>query len=180
LCDAKLAVLAGVAPDVLQNNLFQVSVLRGDAAIFVYDLSVRSGLRDHPTVFRSFWRDPLAGEAIEQAIDAAPAPTCCPRLDNNILPNFQVLLQCLDQRAMATLVPPAWPQIPNQSVSEIVHLNSDVDAGVVVGPSFRDPMMHVCEEQCESDQVPARSMRCVGRVIPTGIALIGIWNGRST
>jgi 4-amino-4-deoxy-L-arabinose transferase-like glycosyltransferase len=72
-----------------------------------------------------------AGQSIEQAIRAAPAPAYCLRLDTNIFFYLHVPLRCLDLQGMAALSPPAWLLMPHDAVAEFAKLRPDLDVRIV-------------------------------------------------
>jgi len=130
-----LAVLAGIGWDALEKSAYLgfrrlAGALLGALAVYQFVLVIVV----MPLFADRFGETRLAGEAIEQAIRAAPAPAYCLGLDTNELFYMRAPLQCLDLQGMAALTPPAWLLMPRPSVADFAHLRPDLDVRVVVGP----------------------------------------------
>jgi hypothetical protein len=78
-----------------------------------------------------FGQTRIAGQSIERAIRAAPAPAYCLRLDTNIFFYVHEPLRCLDLNGMAALTPPAWLLMPHPAVAEFMQLRPDLDVHIV-------------------------------------------------
>jgi hypothetical protein len=128
-----LAVLAGIAWDGLAKSRYEI-VRRGAGTVLcllmVYQIVLVVVIM--PLFADRFGETRLAGNAIEQAIRAAPAPAYCLRADTNMFFYVQVPLQCLDLRAMAALTPPAWLLMPHPAVADFAKLRPDLDVRIVV------------------------------------------------
>jgi 4-amino-4-deoxy-L-arabinose transferase-like glycosyltransferase len=72
-----------------------------------------------------------AGQSMQQAIDTAPAPAYCLRLDTNPFFYLHVPLRCLDLNGMAALTPPAWLLMPHSAVEEFRKLRPDLEVRIV-------------------------------------------------
>jgi 4-amino-4-deoxy-L-arabinose transferase-like glycosyltransferase len=128
-----LAVLAGMSWDALQKSRYLA--IRRFAAValslfIVYQVVLVVVIM--PLFADRFGETRLAGEAIERAIRAAPAPAYCLRLDTNILFYVREPFRCLDLQGLAALTPPAWLLIPHPAVAEFARLRPDLDVRIMV------------------------------------------------
>jgi hypothetical protein len=85
-----------------------------------------------PLFARHFGETRVAGQAIERAISAAPAPAYCLGLDTNVFFYLHAPPRCLDLEGMAAVTPPAWLLIPHSAVPIFATLRPDVDARIVL------------------------------------------------
>lgn len=128
-----LAVLAGIAWDGLEKSRYSAVrrfVATALSLLIVYQIVLVVVIM--PLFADRFGETRLAGEKIEQAIRAAPAPAYCLRIDTNVFFYLQVPLQCLDLRGMAALTPPGWLLMPHPAVAEFARLRPDLDIRVAV------------------------------------------------
>lgn len=130
-----VAVLAGISWDRLEKSRY-VPVRRFAATalalLIVYQLVLVIVIM--PLFADRFGETRLAGQAIERAVRAEPAPAYCSALDTNMLFYVHVPFHCLDMQGLAALTPPAWLLIPRPAVTEFTRLRPDLDVRIVVGP----------------------------------------------
>jgi 4-amino-4-deoxy-L-arabinose transferase-like glycosyltransferase len=127
-----LAVLAGIAWDRLE--ICRYVILRRTAttvlcvlAVYQFALSIVAV----PLLRQRFEENRVAGEAIEHAILAEPAPAYCLRLDTDVFFYVHVPLRCLDLHGMAALDPPAWLLMPHSAIAEFAKLRPDLNVRIV-------------------------------------------------
>jgi 4-amino-4-deoxy-L-arabinose transferase-like glycosyltransferase len=128
-----VAVLAGIAWDALEKSRY--TILRRVAApivclLVIYQIVLVVVIM--PVFAERFGETRLAGKAIQQAIDVAPAPAYCLRLDTNIFFYMRTPPRCLDLPHLAALSPPIWLLIPHPTVAEFTRLRSDLDVRIAV------------------------------------------------
>jgi hypothetical protein len=127
-----LAVLAGIAWDRLEVSRY-VIMRRAATTVLcllaIYQLAL--SIVAAPLLPQRFGESRLAGEAIEQAILAEPAPAYCLRLDTNVFFYVHVPIRCLDLQGMAALEPPAWLLMPHPAVAEFAKLRPDLNVRIV-------------------------------------------------
>jgi hypothetical protein len=127
-----LAVLAGIAWDRLEVSRYVI--MRRTATTVLCLLAIYQLVLSTvavPLLPQRFGESRLAGEAIEQAILAEPAPAYCLRLDTNVFFYVHVPLRCLDLQRMAALEPPAWLLMPHPAVTEFAKLRPDLNVRIV-------------------------------------------------
>jgi 4-amino-4-deoxy-L-arabinose transferase-like glycosyltransferase len=130
---ASLAVLAGIGWDALEKSGHSiVRRIAGTVLGLLVAYQVVLVVAIMPMFSDRFGETRLAGNAIERAIRAAPAPAYCLRLDTNVFFYLRVPLQCLDLGGMAALTPPAWLLMPHPAVSEFARLRPDLDVQIVL------------------------------------------------
>jgi hypothetical protein len=130
-----LAVLGGIAWDAMKEPRSLPG--RRAAAIAVsllaaYQIVLVTVVM--PLFADRFGETRIAGEAIGEAVRAAPAPAYCLHLDTNLLFYAKISVQCLDINGLAALNPPAWLLIPAPYLEDLTRLRPDVRFNVVVGP----------------------------------------------
>jgi 4-amino-4-deoxy-L-arabinose transferase-like glycosyltransferase len=129
---SSLAVLAGIAWDRLEVSRY-VIMRRAATTVLcllaIYQLAL--SIVAAPLLPQRFGESRLAGEAIEQAILAEPAPAYCLRLDTNVFFYVHVPIRCLDLQGMAALEPPAWLLMPHPAVAEFAKLRPDLNVRIV-------------------------------------------------
>ena len=128
-----VAVLAGVAWDALEKSRY--AVLRRVVGtmlclLIVYQIVLVVAIM--PLFADRFGETRLAGKAIERAIDAAPAPAYCLRLDTNLFFYMRTPPRCLDLQSMAAQNPPFWLLAPHPTVAEFAQLRPDLDVQIAV------------------------------------------------
>jgi 4-amino-4-deoxy-L-arabinose transferase-like glycosyltransferase len=127
-----LAVLAAIAWDRLEMSRY-VLMRRGATTVLclLVAYQIVLSVAGIPLVRWRFEEDRTAGQAIEQAILAEPAPAYCLRLDTNVFFYVHVPLRCLDLQSMAALDAPAWLLMPHTSVEEFAKLRPDLNVRIV-------------------------------------------------
>jgi 4-amino-4-deoxy-L-arabinose transferase-like glycosyltransferase len=127
-----LAVLAGIAWDRLGTSRYVV--MRRAATTVLCVLVIYQSVLSIvvvPLLRQRFEENRMAGNAIEQAILADPAPAYCLRLDTNVFFYVHMPLRCLDLQGMAKLEPPAWLLMPHASIAEFTRLRPDLNARIM-------------------------------------------------
>lgn len=130
-----LAVLAGIAWDRLEKSRY--AVMRRVTAIMLSLLVVYQVLLVvvvMPVFADRFGETRIAGEAIGQAIRAAPAPAYGVWLDTDVLFYAKIPLQRLEPTDVAAISAPAWLVIPAPDLAEFSRLRPDLKPSVAVGP----------------------------------------------
>jgi 4-amino-4-deoxy-L-arabinose transferase-like glycosyltransferase len=127
-----LAVLAAIAWDRLGKSRY--AIMRRVATtvlclLMIYQIVLVTIAV--PLFADRFGQTRIAGQSIERAIRAAPAPAYCLRLDTNIFFYVHEPLRCLDLNGMAALTPPAWLLMPHPAVAEFMQLRPDLDVHIV-------------------------------------------------
>jgi hypothetical protein len=127
-----LAVLAAIAWDRLGKSRY--AIMRRVATtvlclLMIYQIVLVT--MAVPLFADRFGQTRIAGQSIERAIRAAPAPAYCLRLDTNIFFYVHEPLRCLDLNGMAALTPPAWLLMPHAAVAEFMQLRPDLDVHIV-------------------------------------------------
>ncbi len=127
-----LAVLAGIAWDRLEISRY-VLMRRGATTVLcllaIYQVVLSVAVV--PLLRQRFEANRLAGQAIDAAIRAEPAPAYCLRLDTDVFFYVHVPLRCLDLQGMAALDPPAWLLMPHTSVAEFAKMRPDLNVRIV-------------------------------------------------
>jgi hypothetical protein len=77
----------------------------------------------------------IAGEAITQAIRAAPAPVFCMGLPSNQLFYVRAAVACRDAAGLAAVSAPAWLIMPGDMVPAFARTRADLDVHVVIATS---------------------------------------------
>jgi 4-amino-4-deoxy-L-arabinose transferase-like glycosyltransferase len=127
-----LAVLAAIAWDRLEKSRYAIMRRVATTALcllMIYQFVLVTIAV--PLLADRFGETRIAGQSIEQAIRAAPAPAYCLRLDTNIFFYVHVPLRCLDLHGMAALIPPAWLLMPHAAVAQFMQLRPDLDVQIV-------------------------------------------------
>ena len=127
-----VAVLAAIAWDRLEKSRY--AMLRPAATTIVCLLILYQVVLVTvavPLLADRFGEARIAGQSIEQAIRAEPAPAYCLRIDTNIFFYVHVPLKCLDLTSMAALTPPAWLLMPRAAVTEFEKLRPDLKVRIV-------------------------------------------------
>jgi hypothetical protein len=128
-----VAVLAGIAWDALEKSWYAAVRRVGGMALCVLIIfQVALVTIVMPLFARHFGETRVAGQAIERAISAAPAPAYCLGLDTNVFFYLHAPPRCLDLEGMAAVTPPAWLLIPYLAVPVFATLRPDVDARIVL------------------------------------------------
>ena len=127
-----VAVLAAVAWDRLEKSRY-VMMRRVATTVLCLLMLYQFALVTVavPLFADRFGEARTAGQSIEQAIRAAPAPAYCLRLDTNPFFYVHVPLHCLDLQGMAALTPPAWLLMPHAAVVEFMQLRPDLSVQIV-------------------------------------------------
>lgn len=127
-----LAVLAAIAWDRLGTSRYAI-MRRATTTVLcllmIYQFVI--AIVVVPLLAERFGETRIAGQSIERAIRAAPAPAYCLRLDTNIFFYVHVPLRCLDLHGMAALTPPAWLLMPRAAVAEFAALRPDLTVQIV-------------------------------------------------
>jgi 4-amino-4-deoxy-L-arabinose transferase-like glycosyltransferase len=128
-----VAVLAGVAWDAVEKSRYAI-IKRVTATMLcllvIYQIVLVVVIM--PLFADRFGETRIAGQTIERAVAAAPAPAYCLRLDTNLFFYMHVPLQCLDLGGMAALTPPAWLLMPRPAVSDFARLRPDLELRIAV------------------------------------------------
>jgi len=128
-----VAVLAGIAWDALEESKYSILRRLTGALLclfLIYQFVLVVVIM--PLFFDRFGASRIAGQAIERAIRAAPAPAFCTGLDTNQLFYMREPIRCIDLPGMASIMPPAWLIIPSDQFPGFVRLRPDLDVGVVI------------------------------------------------
>jgi 4-amino-4-deoxy-L-arabinose transferase-like glycosyltransferase len=143
-----LAVLAGIAWDRLEWSRY--AVMRQITAVMLALLTVYQVLLVlviMPLFADRFGETRLAGEAIGQAIRAAPARSYGVYLDTDVLFYSKIPLQRLDMNGLGVISPPAWLVIPAPDLAQFDKLRPDLKTSVTVGPLTEKQLTVVRVEQ---------------------------------
>jgi 4-amino-4-deoxy-L-arabinose transferase-like glycosyltransferase len=128
-----VAVLAGMAWDAVEKSRYAiVKRVAGTMLCLLMIYQIVLVVVIMPLFADRFGETRIAGQTIERALAAAPAPAYCLRLDTNLFFYMHVPLQCLDLRGMAALTPPAWLLMPYPAVLDFKQLRPDLELRIAV------------------------------------------------
>ena len=128
-----VAVLAGMAWDAVEKSRYAiVKRVAGTMLCLLMIYQIVLVVVIMPLFADRFGETRIAGQTIERALAAAPAPAYCLRLDTNLFFYMHVPLQCLDLRGMAALTPPAWLLMPYPAVLDFKQQRPDLELRIAV------------------------------------------------
>ncbi|MDO8977942.1 MAG: glycosyltransferase family 39 protein [Afipia sp.] len=131
-CAPALAVLAGFAWEALAGTAY--ARFRGVTVIAVCALaSFQIALANvvMPVFADRFGASRIAGQTIERAVRADPAPAFCTDLATNQLFYARVRIRCIDAQNIASVTAPAWLIMPRDQAPLLAQLKSGQTARVV-------------------------------------------------
>lgn len=131
-CVPALAVLAGFAWDALAGKAY--ARFRGITVIAVCALAAfQIALANVvvPLFADRFGASRIAGQTIERAIRADPAPAFCTDLATNQLFYARLQIRCIDPENIASVTAPAWLIMPRDQAPLLAQLKSGQTARVV-------------------------------------------------
>jgi 4-amino-4-deoxy-L-arabinose transferase-like glycosyltransferase len=132
-CVPALAVLAGFAWDAIGGTAW--ARLRGITAAAVGVLAVFQIVLVNvvmPVFADRFGASRAAGQTIERAIRANPAPAFCTDLSTNQLFYTRVPIRCVDPVNVASITTPAWLIIPRDQLPQLARLRSHLTTRIAV------------------------------------------------
>lgn len=128
-----LAVLAGFAWDTLAGTAYarlRGIMVVGVCALAAFQIALANVVV--PLFADRFGASRIAGQAIELAIRADPAPALCTDLATNQLFYARVPIRCIDPRNIASVTAPAWLIMPRDQAPLLAQLKSGQTARVII------------------------------------------------